>query len=117
VPPPCQPPYAVVVERRPAACGEPIEQDDADGQAELLAGDAVRDRFENRREARRLQAEKGIGELTQPGIALRQSIKRPQVDASPEGAFEGSSGGCLRLHRQPFAARGHTQRRAFGGPI
>jgi hypothetical protein len=74
----------------PAHARQPIQQDDADAEAELLADDAVDDRLEHRREPRRLEPAESIDHIEEPAIGGGHPVEVVQLELEAEHAIERS---------------------------
>jgi hypothetical protein len=64
--------------------GEPVEQMNADGEGQLLAGDAVDQRLEHGRKTRWLESAHALGQRSDQGVCHGHGRERRQVDAQPQ---------------------------------
>ena len=76
--------------------GEAVEQLDAKGECELLAGDGVRQAFEQGGEAGRLQAAKALGQRLEVRIAVGRRVEVAEVEIEPKHALQHRR--CLGTH-------------------
>lgn len=79
---------------------EPVEQQQPDRQAQLLARDAVDERLEHARKPRRLETAEASDQGREMAIGARHPVERREIDGQPEHALERCadrrSSGCRR---------------------
>jgi hypothetical protein len=86
-----------------------IEQDDPDRQAQLLAGDPVRQRFKQRGKAGRLQTTEFHDEPVQSTLAFGEGIESVEADRKTEELVKRRSHGLLYRRSQLLAADGDVK--------
>lgn len=89
-----------------------IEQYDPDSQAQLLAGDAVHKRFEQRGKASRFQTTVLQDKPVQSTIALGESIKFIETDRKPKQPVKRCLRRWLDRRSKPLTSDGDVQSRA-----